>query len=384
MKANGQKAKMPKQNGKNSRLKEFLCDNDCGLYVEEYFQDLLCLERKRAERSKKSFLLVLLNIENALRRNATSAVVKDIVSVLFTCTRETDIKGWYSYNSLIGIILTETSELDKAIFEDKLYHHLRSTLGTDVASDIGVAFHVFPDNDKDHSEGIRPDFTFYPDIPKRECDQRASLTVKRCIDIIGSIVAILILSPLFLLIPILIKLSSNGPVLFRQQRVGYCGKNFSFLKFRSMYIDNDPKIHQEYIRQFICEQKSYDKNGGKENCVFKIKDDPRITPLGKFLRKTSLDELPQFFNALMGDMSLVGPRPPIPYELTNYDAWHLNRVLTVKPGITGLWQVAGRSRTTFNEMVRMDLKYIREWSVWLDIKIIVQTPWVVLFGKGAY
>jgi lipopolysaccharide/colanic/teichoic acid biosynthesis glycosyltransferase len=118
--------------------------------------------------------------------------------------------------------------------------------------------------------------------------------------------------------------------------------------------------------------------------TYKITRDPRVTQVGKFLRKTSLDELPQFLNVLMGDMSLVGPRPPIPYECAEYDIWHRGRVLEMKPGITGFWQVKGRSTTTFDEMVRMDIKYVQDWSLWMDIKILLQTPWVVLRGKGAY
>jgi lipopolysaccharide/colanic/teichoic acid biosynthesis glycosyltransferase len=209
-------------------------------------------------------------------------------------------------------------------------------------------------------------------------------------------------SPFFLVIPLVIKRSSKGPVFFRQERVGQYGRTFTFLKFRTMYTGSDPRIHQEYIKKLIGEQKAYEggngnggngskgnngKNGNgkeKEQTCFKIKDDPRITPVGRFLRKTSLDELPQFINVLKGDMSLVGPRPPIPYELENYDIWHRRRVLEVKPGITGLWQVYGRSRTSFDDMVRLDLKYVREWSLALDMKIILQTPVVVLTGKGGY
>jgi lipopolysaccharide/colanic/teichoic acid biosynthesis glycosyltransferase len=150
-----------------------------------------------------------------------------------------------------------------------------------------------------------------------------------------------------------------------------------------MSVNNDPGIHQEYIKNFILEKKSY-ASGPETALVYKIKDDPRVTPLGRFLRKTSLDELPQFLNVLKGDMSLVGPRPPIPYELENYDLWHRRRIMEIKPGITGLWQVEGRSSTTFDEMVRLDLKYAKEWSLWLDIKILLKTPWVVFSGKGAY
>ena len=156
-----------------------------------------------------------------------------------------------------------------------------------------------------------------------------------------------------------------------------------FLKFRSMYFENDAEIHREYIRQFISagedHQRPDDSNG-----VYKIKDDPRVTRIGRFLRKTSLDELPQFFNVLRGEMSLVGPRPPIPYEVEIYGVWHRRRFLEAKPGITGLWQVEGRSRVKFDEMVRLDLKYAKTWSPWLDIKILLRTPAAVLRGSGAY
>jgi lipopolysaccharide/colanic/teichoic acid biosynthesis glycosyltransferase len=118
--------------------------------------------------------------------------------------------------------------------------------------------------------------------------------------------------------------------------------------------------------------------------IYKIVNDPRVTPLGRFLRRSSLDELPQFFNVLKGDMSLVGPRPPLPYEFERYFTWHRRRVLEIKPGITGLWQICGRSKTSFDEMVRLDLRYAREWSLWLDLKILLETPIAVIFRAGAY
>jgi len=162
--------------------------------------------------------------------------------------------------------------------------------------------------------------------------------------------------------------------------MGLNGETFTFLKFRSMYTNSDHNRHKDYIKKLIKEGKDDTDASG----VYKLSNDPRITTLGGFLRKTSLDELPQFINVLKGEMSLVGPRPPIPYECELYDIWHRRRLLSVKPGITGLWQVTGRSRTTFDEMVRLDLKYINEWSLWLDIKILLKTPWVILTGKGAY
>jgi lipopolysaccharide/colanic/teichoic acid biosynthesis glycosyltransferase len=154
-----------------------------------------------------------------------------------------------------------------------------------------------------------------------------------------------------------------------------------------MYVNSDNQDHKEYITKYIKEQKAFEDNGGNGNDggsrgIYKIQQDTRITPVGNFIRKTSLDELPQFFNVLIGDMSLVGPRPPIPYECELYDLWHKKRIFEVKPGITGLWQVEGRSSTNFDEMVRLDIQYIREWSFWLDFKILIKTPWALI--KGAY
>ena len=153
-----------------------------------------------------------------------------------------------------------------------------------------------------------------------------------------------------------------------------------------MYTNENYDIHKKFIKDFISinDQTDVALDDQTEEKVYKIKDDPRVTPLGRFIRKTSFDELPQLINVLKGEMSLVGPRPPIPYEYEEYDVWHKARIVEFKPGITGLWQVEGRSSTTFNEMVRLDLKYIRQWSLWLDIKILLKTPWVVITGKGAY
>jgi len=147
-----------------------------------------------------------------------------------------------------------------------------------------------------------------------------------------------------------------------------------------MYVNNDATIHQEYVARLIAGQTELGATSG----VYKITNDPRVTPLGRFLRKSSLDELPQLLNVFKGEMSLVGPRPPLPYEYERYDVWHRRRILEIRPGLTGLWQVNGRSRTCFDDMVRLDLKYAMQWSLWLDLKIFLLTPKAVLFGDGAY
>jgi lipopolysaccharide/colanic/teichoic acid biosynthesis glycosyltransferase len=209
------------------------------------------------------------------------------------------------------------------------------------------------------------------------------LVVKRSIDILGSSLLLLILSPIFAAIALAIKLTSKGPIIFEQERLGQFGKKFKCLKFRTMYTNNDPKIHREYVQSFIAGQ-SKTPTTKNEPVVYKLTNDPRVTPVGRFLRKTSLDEFPQFWNVLRGEMSLVGPRPPVPYEFEMYDYWHRRRVLELKPGVTGLWQVNGRSRTCFDDMVRLDLRYSQTWSIWLDLKILLATPYAVVAGDGAH
>ena len=192
--------------------------------------------------------------------------------------------------------------------------------------------------------------------------------VKRIIDIIGSSFALIIFSPLFLIIAIAIKINSRGPVFFRQKRIGKGSKEFIFLKFRSMY-EGAHKKHKAMMK--------------KHGVMFKLKDDPRVTKVGKILRKTSLDEIPQFINVWLGQMSLVGPRPPMPQEVAEYNSWQKKR-LGFKPGITGLWQVSGRSDISFDEWVKLDVYYIENWSLKMDFQILLKTIWRVIARKGAY
>ena len=364
------------------RFKSHLLDRYYGIYSEDYFLNILHLERKKTERSNKPFLLMLLDI-NRCEMTEKNNMVNKITQVLFSLTRETDIKGWYKHNSMLGVIFTEMDDIE--LLREKIYSNLSYELAAEQLNKIEISFHVFPEKDNGNKPDISANLTLYPDI-KEKNGKTATLFIKRFIDVVGSVIALIIFSPFFIIIPLCIRFTSRGPIFFRQERVGHLGRRFTFLKFRTMYINNDSSIHQEYIKKFILEQGSYapkNEDRGKE-CVYKIKDDPRITLIGRFLRKSSLDELPQFINVLKGEMSLIGPRPPLPYEVKIYDIWHKRRIIEVKPGITGLWQVNGRSSTTFDEMVRLDIRYIKEWSIWLDIKILFQTPRAVLVGKGAY
>jgi exopolysaccharide biosynthesis polyprenyl glycosylphosphotransferase len=202
--------------------------------------------------------------------------------------------------------------------------------------------------------------------------------VKRSFDLFLSALAIALFFPLWLLIALLIKLDSKGPVFYTQERVGMDGRLFLVFKFRTMKADADSEVHREYQRAFIAGRAEANV-GDNGKPTYKLLSDPRITRVGKFLRRTSLDEVPQLLNVLMGDMSIVGPRPPIPYEVEAYELWHRKR-LDMKPGLTGLWQVSGRNQLPFEEMVRLDLFYIENWSLLLDLKIILRTALVMLEG----
>lgn len=200
----------------------------------------------------------------------------------------------------------------------------------------------------------------------------SQFALKRAFDVAATVAGLLLLIPLLLLIALLIKLDSPGPVFFRQQRVTVKGRTFWMYKFRSMRVDAEAQL-----------DKIISLNERKDNLMFKMKGDPRVTRLGRILRRTSIDELPQLINVLRGEMSLVGPRPPLPREVGNYAPHHMQR-LEVLPGLTGLWQVSGRSDITdFEEVVRLDLSYIREWSLWLDFKILFKTIPAVLQSRGA-
>lgn len=200
------------------------------------------------------------------------------------------------------------------------------------------------------------------------------LVRKRIIDVLFSLLILIPLCIVMAIVAVCIRLDSKGPVFFRQKRVGQEGEEFTMLKFRSMHIDNDESIHREAIRRYMNGE-TVDGQG------YKLKDDPRITRVGKFIRKTSVDELPQFFNVLRGEMTLVGPRPPLPYEVEEYSQRDWLR-LSGRPGLTGTWQVYGRSRVQFQEMVDMDLMYLQQQSILLDLKLILLTPVVMLSGRG--
>jgi lipopolysaccharide/colanic/teichoic acid biosynthesis glycosyltransferase len=359
-----------------------------GVLEEETFRNMLTLERRRAERSRKPFVLMLLDASLDPDADAAKPLMSQVTSVLLKSTRETDLVGWYKKGVILGVLFTEVSlEVTTPITEilhSKVVNALHHGLNRKVTSRLVVTVHLFPESqDRGRAEPVA-DIRLYPDLSRGRSEKRLPQIVKRIIDIAGSAAWLLFFSPVLAAIAIAIKLTSKGPVLFQQERLGQFGARFKCLKFRTMYPNNDPKIHQEYIQRFIAGQPSSENTEPGKPAVYKLTNDPRVTPIGRFLRKTSLDEFPQFWNVLRGEMSLVGPRPPVPYEFEVYEIWHRRRVLEVKPGVTGLWQVSGRSRMCFDDMVRLDLRYCQSWSILLDLRILLATPRAVLGGEGAY
>jgi lipopolysaccharide/colanic/teichoic acid biosynthesis glycosyltransferase len=199
---------------------------------------------------------------------------------------------------------------------------------------------------------------------------------KRALDVIVALGLLIIFAPIWLVCSALIKLTSRGPVIFRQERIGAGGKRFTVYKFRTMRADNSDEIHRAYATRFILGSVTVD-----DGAAYKVPRDTRRTGIGRVMRKLSIDEVPQLINVLRGEMSIVGPRPPLQYEVDNYETWQLGR-LAVRPGITGLWQVSGRNRLSFVEMCRLDIEYIKSWSLRRDLSIMLRTPWVMLVDSG--
>jgi lipopolysaccharide/colanic/teichoic acid biosynthesis glycosyltransferase len=357
---------------------------DHGLLEEASFHKMISRERKRTERSRKPFLLMLLDLGNRLPVDKNGKVLDQILSALSLTTRETDITGWYGTQSVVGVMFTEISIDDKSSsltsMVNRVSETLRSNLTAAQFNQIAISCHLFPEDWTHELPARQSNPTLYPDLSKRDESRKLFSVLKRVMDIVGSALALALFLPFFLLIAAVIKLTSPGPVFFRQNRVGQHGVPFVFLKFRSMHVNNDPTAHKEYVRQLIAGQPDGKRTTANSDGVYKMTNDPRITKIGAFLRRSSLDEVPQFINVLRGEMSLVGPRPPIAYEVEAYDLWHRRRVLEAKPGITGLWQVHGRSRVTFDEMVRLDLHYAKTWSPWMDVKILFRTPGAMFGG----
>jgi lipopolysaccharide/colanic/teichoic acid biosynthesis glycosyltransferase len=366
------------------------CYEDIGdreILLERAFLKSIAIERKRSERSKESFLLMILEIDRSSRAIRPQIFLEEVAVKLLSCTRGTDIIGWYKEQCALGVLYTginlgaKKSALNGIL--NRISAMLGKTLQLEQLGKISISFHVFPDDWGDEDTGGLVNTALYPDLIRSHKKIKISSIMKRVVDIAVSAALLISLAPLFIAIAAAIKITSRGNVLFKQQRVGQFGKHFTFLKFRSMRTNNDVSEHREYVTKLIANQIDDILQGVGGDPIYKLTNDSRVTWIGKILRRTSLDELPQIINVLCGEMSLVGPRPPIPYELDAYQIWHRRRVLESKPGITGLWQVKGRSRVKFDDMVRMDIEYARTWTPWLDFMILLRTPLAVIRGEGA-
>ncbi len=351
---------------------------------EDVFRSALIRERKRADRSHRHLQLVRLELSRDPGPDGSGAWAAAIDSVV-AATDETDVLGWLEPGVALGVLLSDVPASEvvgpPGAVAARIGGELGARLQPGAVAQFSVRVHAYPGRDgQDGPSGGVRDPIFNPELSSRGRRGWNYDGIKRAVDLVGSLFLLVALSPLLALIAVLVTLGSPGPVFFRQPRIGHMMKRFTMLKFRTMQVDADPKLHQEFVSRFIRSSGKVDEPGAT---LFKLTGDPRVTPIGRLLRKTSLDELPQLWNVLRGEMSLIGPRPPLPYELVEYKLWHRRRLVEAKPGITGLWQVAGRSRTTFDEMVRLDLRYARGRSFWTDIKILLATPAAVISGKGA-
>jgi exopolysaccharide biosynthesis polyprenyl glycosylphosphotransferase len=334
----------------------------------------LRLEKRRTERSKAPLSLVLFNVD--IDTPSGKDHMRSLADSLRTSMRETDVLG-YVAEDCIGYLLPDTPEEGAHSFTRNVRvrnGHLSYSIV--VATYPDKVFESLTEGSHGHVDNA-PLF-----LDHEHTHSKVGAWLKRGLDIIGSAGLLLVLSPIMIATAIVVRATSPGPAIFKQQRLGRFGKPFDIYKFRSMSAKNDDKAHREYVAKLIAGQTAEINNGDAEKPVYKMIRDPRITRVGHFIRKTSIDELPQLFNVFLGDMSLVGPRPPLRYEAEKYQVWHLRRILEVRPGITGLWQVIGRSTTSFDEMVRLDLRYIREWSFWMDIRILFGTLRVVIMRSG--
>jgi lipopolysaccharide/colanic/teichoic acid biosynthesis glycosyltransferase len=300
--------------------------------------------------------------------------VREFICRLTRNTRETDVKGWAAPDT-IGLLLLDTDHKGVCGCTEKILN------GNSVSSVITATypddtFELLLDGKARHQD------PFSLDLDESKKSYRSSYIFKRVIDVVGSLIGLILVSPIIFITAIAVKATSPGPIIFRQTRVEIKGERFSLYKFRSMVWGSDDQIHREYVTELIKGKHEKVNRGNRDKPLFKMNNDPRITRLGRIIRKLSIDELLQFINVLRGDMGLVGPRPHLPYEVENHKPWHLRR-MEVKPGITGLWQVGGRSQTSFDDMVRMDLRYVRDWSLWLDVEILLKTVKAVIHSNGA-
>jgi lipopolysaccharide/colanic/teichoic acid biosynthesis glycosyltransferase len=343
---------------------------------EGLFRDAVVRERRRADRYGTSFGVLLVDRGG---KSGESTSWHRVLRAVAAAKRDVDAVGWFEQGEVLGLLLPDVPGTGAFDVMRRLRRELARRFG-----EVGLAalsIRLYTHGDRSNPEGAPlPSVDLLVEAFLQPRGRRFRDAAKRGLDILGSVAFLILFAPVGAAIAAAVKWTSPGPVHYRQVRVGRREEPFTMLKFRTMYANAGHGVHQDYVTWFIKSSGQQPRTG---NEVFKLTNDPRITTVGRFLRRTSLDELPQFWNVLRGDMSLVGPRPPLPFEVEKYQPWHRRRVLEAKPGVTGLWQVEGRSRTTFDEMVRLDLRYARTRTLWTDIKILAATPRAMVSGKGA-
>lgn len=367
-----------------------------GVHSDREFASILNRERDRADRTGQELSMVVFEVG---ADNGNSAAARHLAPILAHRTRSTDDIGWLE-DGRIGVVLPHTMPEGAWKFvanvrlayngslpppDCQVYVYPSSWIpsangGPDRKPPAGNRIPTPEESDTSGKLSSRVEVEEHV-RPIEELESKILCGIpfwKRAIDIVGTVLALILLMPLFLLVALLIKVVSPGPILFRQERVGYLGKVFTIWKFRTMHVNADTAVHQQYLSELINNEKEMTKlDDGKDN---------RIIPFGKLLRAAGIDELPQLINVLRGDMSLVGPRPCLPYEAREFDPWQARRFDTV-PGLTGLWQVSGKNRTTFKEMMRLDIAYTKKRALLLDVKIFVKTiPAIVdqVAGRKGY
>ena len=352
---------------------------------KEEFSCILERELARAERSNQVFTVVDFDIGDV---EDNKELGKNLLQALAKRLRSTDEVGWLQ-GQHIGVLLYNTSIEGAQVFSRRILELLPKVF---TPPDFNI--HTYPTRDQSKEDSSYQEIEerrtnrgspSFHDVTKEKVPKpvrgmrmlysRAMPIWKRLLDVFGSLFLLILFSPLFLLVALIIKIVSSGPVFFKQLRVGYGGRVFTLYKLRTMKVHADPSEHRKYLAELI-----HDTAGKKETGKAMVKlDDPQIIPfIGKILRVTCIDELPQLINVLLGDMSLVGPRPPIPYEVEEYVTWYTGRFDAV-PGMTGLWQVSGKNRLTSKEMARLDVRYARQLSFALDLKILIFTPLAIFF-----
>jgi lipopolysaccharide/colanic/teichoic acid biosynthesis glycosyltransferase len=345
-----------------------------GVLPQEDFLERLHFEKRRVDRIGNPLSMALFFLKEELLADVKK--LREFLVSIKRDTRETDLKGWVKRN-IFGLLMLDTDGPHAQKCVELLVNGRTKTV---------CDFLIVTYPDRLFLEILEKAEAVPEILPLKSLETVGDATVpqvlKRWLDILGALIGLVCFFPVLLITAIAIKLTSPGPIISRQTRLGRRGNHFDLLRFRSLAAGNGDRVPREYVFNLINGKYDQVNQGNRENPLDNLKNDSRISPVGKAIRKLGLDRLPQFFNVLKGEMSLVGPRPPIPHEVEKFKSWHLRRILAVKPGITGLWQVEGGSPISLDEMIRLDLRYVQSWSLWLDFKILGKTVLGLLMPQG--